>query len=459
VLAGGLALSSTSIVLQGLIERRELGTRPGRAAFAVLLFQDLAVVPLLTLIPLVRSPHASILAASGLALLKAGLVFLVILVVGRLLVRPLLRVVAQGRDPELFTAIVLLLVLGIGWLTEQAGLSMALGAFLAGVLVAETEYRPQVEADIQPFRGILLALFFITVGMGIDLSVLVHDAALLIALLGGLLLIKASLLFGAARVFRLGLSTAAGLSLMLAQGSEFGFVLFALARQAGVIPEDLGQRAVLIVSLSMALTPLLLAAGRKVAHRLEYATTTQRSLADDAREARDHVLIAGFGRVGQTMALLLEARGAPYIALDLDPDRVAEARRRGLPVYYGDASRADVLKAAGLENARLVMITVDEPDSARRTIDVVRRWDPELPIIARARDLVQCRELAAAGASAVVPELVEGSLQLAAELLRQLGSSQEEVDQLVAGIRREAYGPLAPLAQELSPPASKPNGG
>jgi CPA2 family monovalent cation:H+ antiporter-2 len=168
-------------------------------------------------------------------------------------------------------------------------------------------------------------------------------------------------------------------------------------------------------------------------------------LADDAREARDHVLIAGFGRVGQTMALLLEARGAPYIALDLDPDRVAEARRRGLPVYYGDASRADVLKAAGLENARLVMITVDEPDSAHRTIAAIRRSHPELPVIARARDLTQCRELATAGASAVVPEVVEGSLQLAAALLRRLDVSQEEIEQLLAGIRRETYESLSPL--------------
>ncbi len=447
VLAGGLTLSSTAVVLQVLVERRELGTPQGRAGFAVLLLQDLAVVPLLTLVPLLRGPQASVIPALGLALLKAGIVLLLILAIGRLLLRPLLRMVTRGRDADLFTGIVLLLVLGIGWLTEQAGLSMALGAFLAGVLVAETEYRPQVEGDIQPFRGVLLALFFVTVGMDIDLMVLLHRAPLLIALVGGLLLVKSCLLFGVARVFRLGVATSAALALMLAQGGEFGFVLFSLARTSGVLPPDAAHLAVLVIGLSMAMTPLLLALSRRVAHRLEQLSPMHRSLADDASEIRDHVLIAGYGRVGRTMALLLEMRGAPYVALDLHPDTVAEARRRGLPVYYGDAGRADVLKAAGIERARLVVITVDEPESADRTIGVVRRLDPELPVIARARDLVQCRALTLEGASAVVPEVVEGSLQLGAALLRHLGTSQEEVEQLLARIRREAYDSLVRLAE------------
>ncbi|HUF36828.1 MAG TPA: monovalent cation:proton antiporter-2 (CPA2) family protein [Gemmatimonadales bacterium] len=447
VLGGGLALSSTAVVLQVLIERRELATPRGRVAFSVLLLQDLAVVPLLTLVPLLRGPEARVLPALGLAFVKAAVALVLILAVGRLLLRPLLRTVTRGGNPELFTGIVLLLVLGIGWLTEQAGLSMALGAFLAGVLIAETEYRPQVEGDIQPFSGILLALFFMTVGMGVDIALVWHQAPLLLALLVGLLLVKAGILLGLARAFRLGTATAAAVGLMLAQGGEFGFVLFALARQAEVLPAPIAQVAVLVVGLSMAVTPLLLAASRRVAHRLERTATSHATLAGDAGELRDHVLIAGYGRVGQTLALLLASRGTDYVALDLDPERVAEARRRDLPVFFGDASRADVLKAAAVERAQAVVITVDEPEAASHTTQLVRMLAPEVPVLARARDLAQCEALTRAGATAVVPEVVEGSLQLVAALLRQLGVSREEVDQNLAEFRRETYARLAGLSE------------
>ena len=278
-----------------------------------------------------------------------------------------------------------------------------------------------------------------------------RQAPLLIALLGVLLLVKSSILFGLAAGFRLGLGTAAALGLMLAQGGEFGFVLFSLARQAAVLPDDIAQLAVLVIALSMVVTPLLLAASRQVAHRLERIVAAHHSLASDAGELRDHVLIAGYGRVGQTMALLLESRATPYLALDLNPEAVEEARRRGLPVHYGDASRAEVLKAAGIERAQAVVITVDEPESASRTVRVVRRLAPELPVLARARDLAQCEELAGAGANAVVPEVVEGSLQLVAALLRQLGVSPEEVEQILAEYRRETYARLANLADAGTP--------
>ena len=449
VLGGGLALSSTAVVLQMLIERRELATPRGRVAFAVLLLQDLAVVPLLALVPLLRGPEAPVLPALGLALLKAALALVLILALGRLLLRPLLRAVTRGGDPELFTAIVLLLVLGIGWLTDQAGLSMALGAFLAGVLIAETEYWPQVEGDIQPFRGILLALFFMTVGMGVDVAMLSRTAPLLLALLGGLLVLKGGILFGLARAFGLGVGTAAAVGLMLAEGGEFGFVLFALARQAGVLTDDITQLAVIVVGLSMAVTPLLLVAGRRVARHLERPASTHEALAQGSADLREHVLIAGYGRVGQTLALLLESRGMSYVALDVDPEQVAEARRRDLPVYYGDASRAEVMKAAGVERAQAVVITVDEPESASRTVQVVRRLAPELPVLARARDLGQCEKLAEAGATVVVPEVVEGSLQLVAALFRQVGVSREESEQVLEEFRREAYARLSGLAEPV----------
>jgi CPA2 family monovalent cation:H+ antiporter-2 len=445
VLGAGLALSSSAIVLHVLVERREVATMQGRVAFAVLLLQDLAVVPLLTLVPLLAGSGQRLGMALGLALLKAAATLVVIVAIGRLALRPVLRTVARGGTPELFTGIVLLLVLGIGWVTEQAGLSMALGAFLAGLLVAETEYRPQVESDVQPFRGLLLALFFMTVGMGIDAGLLWRHAPLLAGLLAALLIGKALILAGLCRAFGLSLGMGAGIGLMLAQGGEFAFVLFTLARGRGLLSADAAQGAILIVGLSMVATPALLTAARMVFRRHHQAAGAAAALGHETRELRDHVVIAGFGRVGQTLALLLESRLVPYLALDLDAERVAEARRRELPVYFGDASRAEVLRAAGIEQARMAAITLDQPDAAARSVQVLRAMSPELPVLVRARDVAQAEQLAGAGATEVVPEIVEGSLQLGEMLLRRLGATRDEVDQVLDEFRRRTYSRLSDL--------------
>jgi monovalent cation:H+ antiporter-2, CPA2 family len=455
VLGAGLALSSSAIVLQGLVERREIATLQGRVAFAVLLLQDLAVVPLLTLVPLLAGSGQGLGMALGLAFLKAAATLVVIVAIGRLALRPVLRAVARGGTPELFTGIVLLLVLGIGWVTEQAGLSMALGAFLAGLLVAETEYRPQVESDVQPFRGLLLALFFMTVGMGIDAGLLWRHAPLLVGLLAALLIGKALILAGLCRVVGLSLGMGAGIGLMLAQSGEFAFVLFTLARGRGVLPAEAAQTAILLVGLSMAATPALLTAARVVFRRHHQAASAAAALGHETRELRDHVVIAGFGRVGQTLALLLESRLVPYLALDLDAERVAEARRRELPVYFGDASRAEVLRAAGVEQARMAAITLDQPDAAARSVQVLRAMSPDLPVLVRARDVAQAEQLAGAGATEVVPEIVEGSLQLGEMLLRRLGATRDEVDQVLDEFRRRTYSRLSNLIRpqpvELGP--------
>jgi monovalent cation:H+ antiporter-2, CPA2 family len=455
VLGAGLALSSSAIVLQGLVERREIATLQGRVAFAVLLLQDLAVVPLLTLVPLLAGSGQGLGMALGLAFLKAAATLVVIVAIGRLALRPVLRAVARGGTPELFTGIVLLLVLGIGWVTEQAGLSMALGAFLAGLLVAETEYRPQVESDVQPFRGLLLALFFMTVGMGIDAGLLWRHAPLLVGLLAALLIGKALILAGLCRVVGLSLGMGAGIGLMLAQSGEFAFVLFTLARGQGVLPAEAAQTAILLVGLSMAATPALLTAARVVFRRHHQAASAAAALGYETRELRDHVVIAGFGRVGQTLALLLESRLVPYLALDLDAERVAEARRRELPVYFGDASRAEVLRAAGVEQARMAAITLDQPDAAARSVQVLRAMSPDLPVLVRARDVAQAEQLAGAGATEVVPEIVEGSLQLGEMLLRRLGATRDEVDQVLDEFRRRTYSRLSNLIRpqpvELGP--------
>jgi CPA2 family monovalent cation:H+ antiporter-2 len=452
IVGAGLALSSTAVVLQILVERRELGTPHGRVALAVLLLQDLAVVPLLTLVPLLARREASILSALGGAFLKAAAALIVILALGRLALRPMLRMVAKEGTPELFTGVVLFVVLGVGWLTEQVGLSMALGAFLAGLLMAETEYRPQVEGDIQPFRGLLLSLFFMTVGMGLNLELLREQWPLLVGLLVALLFVKATILLLLSRAFGLPLAVGAAIALMLAQGSEFGFVLFSLAQQSGAMSAHTTQVAVLVVGLSMAVTPGLLASSREVLRRLERPLDQPHdALVADTSQMNEHIVIAGFGRVGQTVGLLLDSRFIPYLALDLDPELVAEARRRGLPVFYGDASRADVLKAAGIDRAQMAVSTLDHPELARRAVQVLRRLRTSMPIIARAKDVAECERLVRAGATVAVPEIVEGSLQLGGVLLRQLGESPERVNQLLEQFRQETYARLAAITPAGSP--------
>jgi len=444
LIGGGLAMSSTAVVLQMLVERHETATRSGRAAFAVLLAQDLAVVPLLTLVPLLGPGSGSVLPALGLAVVRAAVVLGLIVAAGRLVLRPLLRIVARGRNPELFTGIALLLVLGIGWITQLAGLSMALGAFLAGLLIAETEFRPQIEGDVEPFRGVLLALFFVSVGMSVDLALLTDRWALVAGLVIGLIALKAVILTAVALLFRLRLSTAISVGLMLAQGGEFGFILFNAALEGRVLDAAAARLAVLVAGITMLLTPALIALSRTAEARLEAADRAHPP-PPPGEAMEGHVLIAGFGRVGRTLGRLLDAHEIPWLALDLDPDHVAAARAQSLPVYFGDASRTDVLKAAGLVRARAAVITLDRPDQARRAIALTRGLLPEIPILARARDLAQCDGLLAAGATQVVPELVEGSLQLGETVLRSVGASEESVERTLASFRERTYARLGPL--------------
>jgi monovalent cation:H+ antiporter-2, CPA2 family len=454
ILAGGLALSSTAIVLQILVERRELPTRHGRVSFAILLLQDLAVVPLLTLVPLLAAHDTRLAGALGLAALKAVGALIVILVVGRLILRPALRVVASAKSPELFTGVTLLVVLGVSYVTESAGLSMALGAFLAGLLIAETEYRHQVEGDIEPFRGILLALFFMTIGMSIDLGLIIGNAATVIMLVVALVAVKAIVMTVLCRAFGFPMAVSTHVGLSLGQGGEFAFVLFSLAMALGVMPIETGQTMLAVVALSMALTPFLMSAGRRLAVVLtpKLVPAELRRTEQDARDFKGHVIIAGFGRVGQTIARLLEAQRLPYMAFDLEPSRIAEGRARGLPIYYGDASRVEVLKAAGIHRARAAVVTLDQPLAAERAVASIRRLCPLLDIHARARDHEHQLHLQEAGATHVVPEMMEGSLQLGGTLLKSLGRSPEEVTNVLEEFRGSAYARLTGLIQARSTP-------
>ena len=442
VVGGMLAFSSTATVLKLLVERGETVARFGRISVAVLIFQDLAVVPLLTLLPLLAGGETSIPQALALAAAKGVAAIVVIMLLGRFVVRPVYQFVASARSPEVFTATNLFVVLAVSWLTAEAGMSMALGAFLAGMLLADTAYRHQIEADIEPFRGLLLGLFFMTVGMSLDLPAMWQRADAILALTGALLVGKTILLFILCRLSGLGLATSLRVGLLLAQGGEFAFVLIGKATGLSVLDYDTGLLLSSSVALSMAVTPLVGAAGQRLAQAIE-ARLGAEAFGIETNDLKGHVLIAGYGRVGRAVARMLAAHDIPFVALDLDPQRVANARAEGLPVYYGDSSQVGVLRAAGVARARAALITVNRPEMAERAVDSIRRTAPRLPIVVRAHDLGQCATLKDAGASAVVPETIEASLQMAALVLGSAGVDKESIAHSLKEFRDGGYEALS----------------
>ena len=453
VVGGGLALSSTAFVLQLLVERGEQVSVSGRAAFAILLFQDLAVVPLLVVVPVFALDPASVAAALAVALLKAILALASILVAGRYVLRPVLHAVASARSPELFVSATLLMVLGTGWLTTQAGLSMPLGAFLAGLLLAESEYRHQVEADIRPFRGLLLGFFFMTVGLSLDLGLVADRLGVLLALVALLLVGKALLIGALCLLFRLPVADAVHVGLLLAEGGEFAFVVFEAALDSGLLTVEVGQVLMAGVALSMVATPFLAEAGKRVARRLRVrAPAMLTSLQDEALGLSGHVIIAGFGRVGQIVAAVLSAAHVPYLALDLDPGRVGICRARGLRVFYGDASRLDVLAAAGAGRASAVVVTMDQPTGVDRAVAALHEHFPPLRIFVRARHVGHRSQLVRHGATAVVPEAAEASLQLGSLVLSTLGFGADAVVRVTDDLRRADYASLQEIEGSLAMP-------
>ncbi|SEH24691.1 monovalent cation:proton antiporter-2 (CPA2) family protein [Magnetospirillum fulvum] len=439
-----LAFSSTATVLAILVERNEAVSHHGRIAISVLIFQDLAVVPLLVLLPLLASAPDRMASALGLAGIKAGLAILAIYLVGRVILRPAYRYISAIRNAEVFTAANLLLVLAVGWLTAQAGMSMALGAFLAGLLVADSPYRHQVEADIEPFRGLLLGLFFMTVGLSIDLPHVAAHLGQVIGLMFGLIVIKTALIALCGVVIGIGMVQSFRVGVLLAQTGEFAFVVFSRAEELSLLEREQSQTLVAAVVLSMALTPALAGLGRAVT--LAWRKRTARDMFPTAAEGKSgHVVIAGYGRIGRAIARILSEHGIDYVALDLDIDRVAKARSVGLPVYYGDAGQQGVLRSVGIERARAAVITVNKPRTAERAVSQIREAVPDLIIIARAHDLAQKQILGAAGATAVVPETIEASLQLAGLVLRSTGLDAETVEQTLRRQRHSADLPQGPV--------------
>ncbi len=467
IVGAALAQSSTVVVLQVLSEHGEVVARFGRIGFAVLLFQDIAVAPVLALVPLLAEPSSAILPALGLAAAKAAAAITLLVLVGRILLRPLFRAAAHHGNREVFVGLVLLAALGTGWMTHLVGLSTALGAFLAGVLLAGTEFRHQIEADTEPYRGLLLGLFFMTIGMVIDPGVLAAQAAPIAATVAGLLAIKAGLLTVLARAFHLTLPTAVRLGLLLAGAGEFAFVIVALAQRQGVLGPGPAQVVIAAVALTMALTPLLAALGRRLGPILErHSYERLDRLAEETEDLRDHVVIAGYGRVGQTVATLLTSLKIPHVALDLDPGRVGEARHAGSRVFYGNAAQADVLRAAGVARARAVVVTIDQPGSAERVVAVLRRTFPGLHILARAHDHGHGKDLERAGATRAVPETLEASLQLGRAVLIAVGTPIDDIRRTIQRVREERYAgfediippsrPAPPAAEAAERPAALP---
>ena len=439
----GLSLSSTPLVLQVLAERGQLKSQHGRSAFGILLFQDLAVLPVLAILPLISHTASTTQTANGALwpiLLKLVAVVAVVIIGGRLLLRPALRVVARVRVTEVFTAAALLTVIATALLANLAGLSMSLGAFLAGVLLADSEVRHELEADIEPFKGLLLGLFFIVVGMSANLGLLTSQPLRLLGLTAGLILIKLLAVTLLGRLTNHKGSSAWRLGFTLPAGGEFAFVLFTLATRQNILDAETADLLILAVTLSMMLGPLLLIAHDIVESRW---LADPKEPFDEIDDSETPVIIAGFGRFGQIVARILRLRRIPFTALDSNQTHVDFVRRFGNQVYYGDASRLDLLRAAGAETAKIFVLAIDDVDASIRTAQLVRAQFPKLKIFARARNRQHSFALMDAGVTHIIRETLLSSLDLAASVLQELGETQASARGVVRKFRQHDEATLA----------------
>ncbi len=417
-----LALSSTAFVLQMLAEKRQLMTSHGRAAFSILLFQDLAVIPLIAIMPIIgNSTTGNRFDLAEMAFSMAAVAGLII--GGRYMLRPILHIAAASRIPEIFTATSLLLVLGAALLMQLAGLSMVLGAFIAGMLLADSEYRHQLEGDIAPFKGLLLGLFFIAVGMSVNLGLLVEDPSRIVIIVAALTVAKALVLVSLARAF--GICDTKGslrLAAAMSQGGEFAFVLFALATRHGIIAIDLSETLTLAVAVSMLLTPFLYL----LAERLTRAGKQPAPVYELPENVQSEILIAGFGRVGQIVGRLLRIVDKPFTALEADPGQVSLIRRYGTQVYFGDAGRLDLLRAAGAEQAKIIVIATGDMKTSLHIAETVVEHFPNLTIVARARNRRHAHKLMDLGIQHIIRDTLLSSVEMSKTVLSQLGMTDDE---------------------------------
>jgi monovalent cation:proton antiporter-2 (CPA2) family protein len=438
IIGFGLALSSTAFCLKLLAERGGISTLMGRMSFSVLLFQDLAVVPLLALVSYLADSEGT--AITEFSLLYGAAVIIGLLLMGRYLLNPILGRIVASQEPEVFIAVAVLLVLGVAWLMESVGLSMVLGAFLAGLMLAESQYRHQIEADILPFRGILLGLFFMTVGMGIDFSLLWLNLGAIVGLTIGLMLIKGTVVYMLARIGGARHDVAIQSGALLSQSGEFGFILFGVAGTLGLLDLELSQILTLIIALTMVLTPFIVKGANVLLLKYYVPKPSEDGeypvFMDDSEA---HVILAGFGRVGARVGALLSEAGVSYIALDMKQERVKVARGQGFPVFFGDASQVKVLQAAGAERAKMLVIALEDPEKVDRLVVLTRQAYPDMLIHARARDRQHCADLINQGATTTVSETLEISLRLTEETLLGSGVDPVEVTRVITEFRDDYY--------------------
>ncbi len=440
IVGGGLALSSTAVVIELLSERGELNTQRGRRAIAVLLMQDLAVVPMLALVSVISVEDGSAVPELLWTLGKAFLALVAVVFLGRLVLRPVFHVIAIGRNNELFVAVTLTLLLGMSFVTATLGLSLAMGGFLAGVLLAETEYRRQVAVDIRPFRGLLLGLFFMTVGIGLDLGVVADSLFEVCGIALGLMVIKSGTIFVLCRIGRIPGGRAVDTGLLLAGAGEFGFVIFALAGMQGLL--DTYEVSVLAaaIAVSMVCTPFLAAFGSHFNARFDarHADRPEDIRAQTA-ELADHVIVVGFGRVGLSVAKALQSASIPYDGVDYDLHRVALAKSKGHQIFFGDAGQLGILEALGIARARAIVIMIDNRVAVEQIVHLIHRKFPDIEILVRARDTAHMEELAAAGAGTIVHETYELSLHLGEAVLRKFDVSEDRIHDILDAHRADDY--------------------
>ncbi len=423
VLVGlALSLSSTAIVLPVLAEQKRLNSPVGRTSFAVLLFQDLAVAPVLFAIAVLEQQAGNSVGGTlAIALGQAVVAIVVIVVAGRLALRPLFQLVARTKSPELFMAACLLVIVTTALTAAASGLSMTLGAFVAGLLLAETEYRRAIEATIDPFKGLLLGVFFVSVGMNLDPAQLVAAPVVVLGLSLSLLVLKGLVILVAARIMRISRPVALETALLIGPGGEFAFVLLGGAVATGLVPEHIGGTALIVTTVTMVAIPALAAIGRRIGGRVSVSALPRARAEPPPDRQQNRVIIAGYGRVGRMVGEMLKRHQIPYIALDSDPARVAELRRLGNPVYFGDSSSADLLRRCEIATARALVVTLDSPRGVEAVVEAARSERPDITIVARARDARHATQLYEMGVDDAVPETIEASLQLSEAVLVDVG--------------------------------------
>ena len=436
-----LALSSTAFVLQLLTERKILSSEYGRPSVAVLLLQDLAVIPLLAFVSLMAAPELTIVEDIFLALAEAIIILFLIIITARYILNPLLNMLSRFGSPEIFTASALLLVLGSAQIMENIGLSMAMGAFIAGLLIADSSYRHQIIAEIQPFRGLLLGLFFMTMGMSLNLELFLDNPIVLLLAVVALMAIKFITLWPLSHLFGIKGRASISAALLLAQSGEFALVLFALAMGMGLLDETLFQQLLIVVMLSMLATPAL----EKLAHRIFYTSRSSITAIPDVdignlEQQTKPVILAGFGRMGHRIGYILELMKVPYVAIDTDASLVDRERAEGKSVYFGDAQRPEVLRAAGAVDAPIVIVSIDDFKATERVVSSLHSAFPDIPVFARGHDLIRCRDLFAIGAQFTVSETLEASAELARAALLHIGAEDPDVELALEQFRKDYYG-------------------